>query len=145
MLSEQIDNDIKVAQKEKNEVVLSALRNLKAALKNEELKKNQVLTDEEVLGVVGKKVKQHKDSIDSFEKGNRKDLADHEIAQMKILQKFLPEQMDEAALSAIVKEVISSTNAQAADFGKVMKEVVARVKGQADGSVISKIVKENLK
>ncbi len=145
MLIQQIDEDLKTAQKEKNEIATSALRNLKAAVKNVEIEKHQDLSDADVLSVVAKKVKQHKDSIESFKAGNRNDLAQHEVAQMEILQKYLPKQMDEGELAEIVKGVITSSNAQLADFGKVMKEVVAKVKGQADGSVISKLVKENLK
>ncbi|MBX4187227.1 MAG: GatB/YqeY domain-containing protein [Candidatus Doudnabacteria bacterium] len=145
MLTEQIDQDLKVAQKEKNETVLLSLRNLKAALKNAELEKSRPLTEEEVMSVVGKKVKQHKDSIESFTVGNRKDLVEVEQAQMAVLQKFLPQAMSEEELIRIVQAVIAETKATKADFGKVMKEVVAKVKGAADGSVISKLVKENLK
>jgi|SRR3989344_700314 len=144
MLLQQIDEDLKTAQKEKNEIATSALRNLKAAVKNVEIEKHQDLSDADVLSVVAKKVKQHKDSIESFKTGNRSDLAEHEVAQMEILQKYLPKQMEEGELAEIVKGVITSSNAQLADFGKVMKEVVAKVKGQADGSVISKLVKEHL-
>ena len=145
MLLEQIDQDLKTAQKEKNEVAVSSLRNLKAALKNAEIQKQASLTDEEAISVLGKKVKQHKDSIESFAAGNLQDLVLIEKNQMEVLQKYLPKQMDEAALSAIVKQVITDLSAGPNDFGKVMKEVVSKVKGQADGSIISKIVKENLK
>ena len=93
---------------------------------------------------MAKKVKQHKDSIESFEAGNRKDLADNEKAQMAVLQKYLPAQMSEGEITAIVKEAITSMNATATDFGKVMKEVSAKTRGKADGSLVSKIVKEQL-
>lgn len=145
MIIEQIDTDLKVALKEKNETASSALRNLKAAVKNVEIEKQAPLTDDEVLKVIAKKVKQHKDSIESFQTGNRADLVANETAQMKILEKYLPQQMSEAEVGKIVQETISSLNATAADFGKVMKAVVAKVAGQADGQVISKLVKEHLK
>ncbi len=145
MLLEQIDQDLTAALKAKNEVVVTSLRNLKAAIKNLELEKNKPLTDEDVSGVMAKKVKQHKDSIESFKAGNRPDLVAIEEAQMQVLVAYLPKQMGEAELTAIVKEVIASLSAQASDFGKVMKEVVGKVKGRADGNMISKIVKENLK
>ncbi|MEO8065431.1 MAG: GatB/YqeY domain-containing protein [Candidatus Doudnabacteria bacterium] len=144
-IAQQIDEDLKTAQKEKNEVAVSSLRNLKAALKNAEIEKGKPLADEDILAVSAKKVKQHKDSIESFTAGARADLAQHEQAQMKVLQKYLPKQMDETELSSIVKNVVMGMNATPADFGKVMKEVMAKVKGQADGGMISKIVKENLK
>jgi uncharacterized protein YqeY len=145
MLLEQIDTDLKTAMKEKNETALSALRNLRSAIKNVEIDKGQPLSDEDVVAVVAKKVKQHKDSIESFTTGGRPELAANEVAQMQILQKYLPAQMSEEELTMIIKEVIASSNATASDFGKVMKEVVVKVKGQADGSAISKIVKDNLK
>lgn len=144
MLIDQIDQDLKSAMKEKNETALSALRNLKAALKNYEIEKHTDLTDADVLQVLGKKVKQHKDSIESFKAGNREDLVAVEIAQMQILEKYLPAQMDEAELTDIIKKVIVNLNAGASDFGKVMKEVVAKVKGRAGGTVISKLVKQEL-
>ncbi len=145
MLTDQIDQDLKQGLKDKNEVVISALRNLKAALKNVEIEKQHQLSDEEVIGVMGKKVKQHKDSLESFKSGGREDLVAHEQAQMEVLQKYLPEAMSEDAVAQIVKQVISELAATSADFGKVMKEVMSKVKGQADGNVISKLVKENLK
>ena len=144
MLLEQIDADLKIALKEKNETTTSALRNLKAAVTNVQIEKRQALTDDELLSVIGKKVKQHKDSIESFTAGNRADLVNLEQAQMAALQKYLPKQMNEAALGMIVKDTIKNLNATTADFGRVMKEVVSQVKGQADGSMISQLVKENL-
>jgi uncharacterized protein len=145
MLLQKIDEDLKSALKEKNEIVVSSLRNLKAALKNAEIDKQHALADEEVQSVIAKKVKQHKDSIDSFQSGGRNDLVEGETAQMKVLQQYLPPSMSEEEVSKIVQQVITESNAQPADFGKVMKDVMAKVKGQADGSLISKLVKENLK
>ena len=145
MIAQLIDQDLTTALKAKNETATSALRNLKAAVKNAEIEKQATLTDDEVLKVIAKKVKQHKDSIESFVAGSRQDLADIELAQMKILEKYLPAQMSEDDARKIVKEVIASTNAQASDFGKVMKEVMAKAQGRVDGSVVSKLVKEILK
>ena len=145
MLRDQIESDFKTAFKAKNEIAKSSLGNLKAALKTVEIEKGHPLTDEEVTAVITKKVKQHKDSIDSFEKGARADLAEHEKAQMTILSAYLPAALSEDEIGKMVTAVISETQATAKDFGKVMKEVVARSKGAADGSVISKLVKEQLK
>ena len=144
MFLDQIDLDLKSAMKEKNEVTLSALRNLKAALKNAEIEKKEVLTDEEALKVVQKKVKQHKDSIDGFKAGGRQDLVATEQSQMQVLEKYLPKAMEESEVRAHVKAAISETSATVNDFGKVMKAVMVKVAGRADGSVISKIVKEEL-
>lgn len=145
MTFEQINNDLKDAMRSKNEVTLSALRMLKSDIKNAEIEKKSELTEEEVLKVVAKKVKQHKDSIDGFTTGGRPDLVEAERAQMEILQKYLPAQMDEAKVRGLVKAVIAETSATVKDFGKVMKEVLARAKGQTDGTVVSKIAKEELK
>src|SRR5574339_509256 len=95
MLLEQIDSDLKSALKEKNETQSSALRNLKAVLKNAEIDKQAALSDDEVMKVIAKKVKQHKDSITSFESGNRADLVATEKAQMQVLEKYLPQQLSE--------------------------------------------------
>lgn len=145
MLLEQIDQELKQSLKDKNEVVTSALRNLKAAVKNVEIETKSALSDSEVLKVVAKKVKQHKDSIESFVAGSRQDLADIEKAQMAVLEKFLPQQLSEEAVRALVKSAIAELSATAADFGKVMKATVAKAAGATDGNTISKIVKEELK
>jgi len=145
MLTEQIDQDFKQAMRDKNELVVSSLRNLKSEIKNNEIQKQRVLTDEEVLDVLRKKVKQHKDSIASFKSGNREDLAETESKQMDVLLKFMPKQMDETEVSALVSQVIADLSATAADFGKVMKEVLSRAGGRTDGTVVSKLVKDQLK
>jgi uncharacterized protein YqeY len=145
MLQEQIVADLTAAMKEKNEIALSALRNLKSAMKNAEIEKKSALTDDDVRKVIAKKVKQHKDSIESFKLGSRQDLADLEMSQMAVLQKYLPREMTEAELRQTVKDIISLMNANLADFGKVMKEVVTKIEGRADGNIVSKIVKEELK
>ena len=158
MLLQQIDEDLKTAQKEKNEIATSALRNLKAAIKNAEIAAQtssgraspteggrELLSDGEALKVVAKKVKQHKDSIESFAAGGRADLVANEQAQMKTLEKYLPQALPESEVAKIVDETIATGNATKADFGRVMKEVVAKVGARADGSVISKLVKERLK
>ncbi|MBI2356139.1 MAG: GatB/YqeY domain-containing protein [Candidatus Doudnabacteria bacterium] len=140
-----IDEDFKQAMLDKNEIAVSAIRNLKAEIKNTEIEKKRPLSESEVQDLVKRKVKQHKDSIESFRAGGREDLTNREQQQMEVLLKYLPKQMEEAEVRALVKEVITELSAQASDFGKVMKEVLARAKGTTDGSVVSKIVKEELK
>ena len=122
MLFEQIDADLKTAMKEKNEIAVSSLRNIKSALKNAEIEKKSALTDDEALKVLAKKVKQHKDSIESFKAGNRNDLADNEQSQMQLLEKYMPQQMNEQEVAAIVEKAISTLNATPADFGKLIAE-----------------------
>ena len=142
---DQIEQDFKQALRSKDEIVVSSLRNLKSEIKNVEIDKRKPLTDEEVLDVLRKKVKQHKDSIESFKSGNRLDLVETEEKQMQVLQKYLPAQLSEEEVRVLVKRVIQAMNAQASDFGKVMKEVLKEAAGKTDGSVVSKIVKEELK
>ena len=144
-LLNQIDEDLKTALKGKNETAVLELRSLKSAIKNFEIEKQKELTDPDILAVLAKRVKQHKDSVESFTAGNRTDLVDMEKAQMQVLEKYLPKQMPESEVEEIVKATIVSLQATTQDFGKVMKEVVAKVKSAADGSVISKMVKEHLK
>lgn len=146
MITETIDQDFKNALREKDEITVSALRNLKAEIKNIEIAKQKQLSEDEVLAAVAKKVKQHKDSIESFLAGNRADLIAHEEKQMAVLLKYLPKQMGEPEVRELVKQAIAELSAGGAkpDFGKLMKEVMARAKGQTDGSVASKIVKEEL-
>ncbi len=145
MIVEQLDQDLKAALKEKNETTVSSLRNIKAAFKNAEIEKKAALDDADAIKVIAKKVKQHKDSIESFTAGNRMDLVDNEVAQMKVLEKYLPKAMAESEVRQLVEKVISDLSATAADFGKVMKEASMRAAGKADGGTISKLVKEMLK
>ena len=145
MISEQLDQDLKAALKEKNETTVSSLRNIKAAFKNAEIEKKAPLDDTDAIKVLSKKVKQHRDSIESFTAGSRADLVAKEVAQMKVLEKYLPKAMAEAEVRELVAKVISDLSATAADFGKVMKEASGRAAGKADGSAISKVVKELLK
>jgi uncharacterized protein len=144
MTLNQLNDDFKNAMREKNEIAVGALRILKSEIKNSEIEKGSELTEEEISKVIAKKVKQHKDSIESFKTGERSDLVEHEEKQMAVLAKYLPKQMGEDEVRALVKAVVSETGAKQSDFGKVMKEVLARAKGQTDGSVVSKIAKEEL-
>lgn len=144
MILDQINEDFKLALKSKDEVSLSALRNLKAEISNAQIEKRSELNEEEILSVIKKKVKQHKDSITEFKAGNREDLVQREEAQMNTLNKYLPEQMSEDQVKEIVRAVIDELKASKSDFGKVIKEVIMRANGATDGNVVSKIVKEAL-
>jgi hypothetical protein len=145
MLADSIESDFKQAMKAKDELALSSLRNLKSEMKNVEIEKGKGLTEEDMIILLRRKIKQHKDSIVSFQTGGRQDLVEHEQLQLKVLEKYLPAQMPEDQVRELVKSVISQTSAQPSDFGKVMKEVLAKAAGQTDGSVVSKLVKEELK
>ncbi len=160
-LKEKIIQDYKEAFKAKEEKKVAVLRMLNAAMKNRELEKRtklsksvtdvaelekqSQLSDEEVLAVLGAEAKRRKDSIEQYQQGGRPELAAQEEAELKILSAYLPEQLGEAELRQIVAESIKESGAAgAADLGKVMKVLMPRVKGKADGGLVSKIVKEEL-
>ncbi|MBI5765920.1 GatB/YqeY domain-containing protein [Candidatus Falkowbacteria bacterium] len=148
-LQPQIEQDFLNAFKGGDKFAVDTLRLLKAAVQNKKIEKlmakEAVLPDEEMVGLIKSEIKKRQDSIDSYRQGNRNDLAEKEEAEIKILEKYLPEQLSEDKLIEIIKGVIGELGAAGlADFGKVMGAVVARVKGQAEGQVISRIVKAEL-
>lgn len=145
MLKERIDNDLKVALKNKDTIRISTLRFLKSAIHNAEIAKQEELKDEDIIAVIKKQVKQHQDSIGEFKKGSRQDLVDKETKELEILKSYLPEELKPEELLNIVKETMLKTNATSAkDMGRVMKETMARVKGRADGRTVSELVREEL-
>lgn len=140
-----INAELVEAQKKRDEVVVSTLRMLLAAVKNAQIAKGGDLTDEEVLEQITKSAKQHSESIDAYQKGGRADLVEKEKAELAVLAKFLPEQLSEDEIGKIVDDVISTTEAKgASDLGRVMGQVMAKVKGKADGNVVSGIVRSKL-
>jgi uncharacterized protein YqeY len=162
-LKEKIDEDLKMAMKEKKEREVSTLRLLKAAifdrekekrykiskekegLKEEELEKESQLSDEEIIEVIHSEIKKRKEAILEFEKGKREDLVKKEKEEIEILKNYLPEQLSEKEIEKLAKEIIEKVGAKdIKDMGKVMKELMPKVKGRADGTLVSKIVKELL-
>lgn len=148
-LLEQINSDLKDAMRAKEEQKRSVLRMLISAIKDKEisLRKGEdiILSEEQVLESVVQEVKKRKDSITSYEDGDRQDLADKEKSEIEMLEKYLPEQLSDEELEKIVNEVVASIGeVSQADFGKVMGQVMPRVKGKADGNQISAIVKKVL-
>jgi len=146
---EQIKADLKEAMRAKEELRLSVLRMMISALRNKEitLRKGEdvSLTDEQVLEVITSEVKKRKDSIKSYQDGGRDDLAENEKKEIEILSKYLPEQMTEEELEAVVDDVIKSKSENSTvAFGAIMGEVMSRVKGKADGSLVTTIVKKKL-
>lgn len=148
MLKQQLQEELKQSMLAKEELKKSVLRMLLSAITYFEIQKGGAgyeANDEDVLSVVDKQVKQRKDSIEQFEKAGRHDLADKEKQEMALLEKYLPEQMSEDDIRSLVKEAISQTGATSPqDMGKVMGALMPNTKGKADGSVVSRIVKEML-
>ena len=134
------------AMRSHEKIRLDALRMLKAALVNREIDRGRALDDAEALQVVGSLVKQRKDSIEQFTKGGRKDLADKEAAEIRILESYLPPSADPAAVEHAVIEAIAETGATSPrDMGRVMKAAMAKLTGQSvDGKVVNELVRQKL-
>jgi uncharacterized protein len=145
-LREQILNDIKEAMKNKQAERLSALRMLQSAVKNKEIElRPNTITDSDIFDVIKKMVKQRKESIEQFQAAGRTDLAEKESAEADMLSLYLPAQMSEQQIQAIVESVIKDLNASSQkDMGAVMKEAIARCKGSADNKIVSQIIKTKL-
>ena len=147
-LKEKITQDLKTAMKAGETKRRDTLRLLDSAIKNVEIEKQKRetgLSDEEVLEVIARAVKQRQDSIRQFEQGGRPDLAEIEKDELAILMPYLPEQLSEQDIAAIAKEVIAETGAKnIADLGKVMGQIMGKVKGKADGNAVREIAKKIL-
>src|SRR3989442_844611 len=147
-LFERVDSDLKGAMREKNAVKLGVLRMLKAALTNATIEKGSAdskLTDAEAIQVIRKQVKQRQDSIESFEKGGRAELAAKEKEELLVLQSYLPQGMSADEISKVVRETIAEVGASSkAQMGAVMKALQAKVAGRADGKTLSAEVQKQL-
>ncbi|MBF0510929.1 MAG: GatB/YqeY domain-containing protein [Candidatus Omnitrophica bacterium] len=145
-LEEKISQDYVSAMKARDSLTSSVVSFLRAQIKNVKVDKRlDVVSDDEVIGVIKKQVKQRQDSIAQFKAGNRMDLADKEEKELNILKGYLPAEMPLEQLKIIIEEVVSQTNAASIkDMGMVMKEVILRVKSQADNQTVGALVKERL-
>ena len=145
MLKDKIESDLKDALKNKDTAKVSTLRFLKSAIQNLAIEKRKDLEDSDIISVIKKQAKQRKDSIESFKQGNRMDLVRKEEIEYKILTSYLPEEISGEKMILIVKEVIAELNSSSLkDMGSVIKLVMTKAKGHADGSMVSAIVKEEL-
>ncbi|MDO4912279.1 MAG: GatB/YqeY domain-containing protein [Lactobacillus sp.] len=146
MLTKQIMEDLKTAMKEHDQVKLNTVRLIKSALMNEKIKLGHDLSDEEALQILVREKKQREESIEEFKKGNREDLIEQTKAELAIVEKYLPKQLSKEELTEIVKEAISEAQVSSvSEFGKVMKVLMPKIKGRADGKMATEIVKEQLK
>ena len=146
MLEEQINNDFKQSMKNKEAVRTSTLSLLRSQIKYVLIeKKADKLADPDVIVVIKKQAKQRQDSIEQYEKGGRPELAEKEKQELAILKAYLPQEMDEAQLKALVQEAISEVKATSIkDMGKVMPVAMAKAAGRADSKLISETVKQSL-
>jgi len=149
MIFEKLQKDFLKALKDKDYEKLNVLRLINSAVKNyqiENLKKDKSVTDEEMVTVLRRQIKQRKDSIEQYRKGGREDLAKKESAEVEILMGYLPPTISDKEIEKIVELKIEELGAQRPeDAGQVMKYVMAELKGKADGSQVKKIVDSKLK
>ena len=144
-LKELIVADMQSAMREKDSTRLNAIRLLRAALQRREVDERETLDDEGVLGIIQKMIKQSRDAIMQFESGQRNDLVEKELSLILVLQQYLPQQLDEAAITESVDAAISELGASGLrDMGKVMGQLKAQLQGRADMGQVITVVKEKL-
>ena len=140
-LYDKLMEDMKAAMKAHDMKSVNAVRSVIAKVKDLTVNAGKEITDDAVVSVVAKGVKQREESIAQFESAGRADLAEGEKAELEFLRRYLPAQLSEDEVAATVKAVIAELGASSKkDMGRVMKEVMARVKGQADGKLVSRLV-----
>ena len=145
MLIERIDADMKSAAKAKDARRLNTIRTLKSQMKYREIEKGEPLADADVIAVIGSMIKQRKDSAAQYSAGGRPELAETENAEIAILEGYLPRQLGDAELAALVQEALAASGAQGPrDMGAVMKAVMPKIAGQAEGKRVSDAVKAAL-
>lgn len=144
-LKDQLAEDMKAAMKEKEsgKKRLSVIRMVRSSLKNAEIDKKSELSEEEVIDVIARETKKRRDSLEEYLKVGREDIANGLKEEVEILIKYLPEQMSEAEIRVLVKDVVDEVKPTGPkDMGKVMGKLMPKVKGKADGKLVNQIVKE---
>ena len=144
-LVKELDREIIEAMKAKDSIRLATLRGVKGAMKLQSIDHKKEINDELLIDVVSKEIKTRNESIKEFEKGNRQDLIDKTEAEIKILSKYLPEQLSEKEITDIINQVFEEVKPTSIkDMGKVMSAVTPKVKGKADMGIVSSIIKNKL-
>lgn len=144
-LLEQLTNDMKEAMKAKDKVTLGVVRMVKSSVSNEQIKLGHDLTADEELAVLSREMKQRVEELESYKDADRKDLAEEIQGQIDVLKRYMPEQMSEEEVVAVVKETIAEVGASSkADLGKVMGALMPKVKGKADGKLVNQTVQSLL-
>jgi hypothetical protein len=144
-LFNKLQEEMKAAMKSGDKDKLSTIRMLISEIKKVQIDSKKELSDEEIISILQKYIKQRKEAYTQYEQAGRKDLAEKELKEIEIVQQFLPPPLSEEELIKIVEETIQEVGASSIkDMGKVIKAVMDKVKGRAEGSLISKIVKEKL-
>lgn len=142
---QQITDDMKAAMKSGDKQKLAAIRMFRAALKDKEIELGTALTEEDVISVAGRLIKQRKDAANQYAEAGRDDLAEKELAEVTVLEAYMPEQLSDDELAEMVKQAITDSGAEGMrDMGKVMGVLNARAKGRADMGKVSSLVKQLL-
>lgn len=145
MLKDRVAEDMRAAMKARDQVRVSTLRMLMTAIKNAEVERGRSLDDGEVVEMTSREAKRRKESIEAFGKGGRADLVANEEAELAVLQEYLPAAISEEDLARVVDEAIAEAGATTSkDMGRVMKAVMPKVAGRADGAAVSALVKSRL-
>lgn len=144
-IEKKLLEDLKTAMKEKDSVKLETIKLLRAAIKNAKIEKGEDLTEEDIFRIIRKEIKKRTEAIELYKQGGRQELAEKEKKEKEILESYLPPMLSEEEIKKLAQEVIKETGAiDLKDMGKVMKEMMQRVKGRADGATVNKIVRELL-
>lgn len=144
-LKSEITADITIAVKARDQFTVDALRMVISAVKNKEIEKKADIDDKAIISLLSTLVKQRREAADLYRKGNREELAEKEEKEIELLKKYLPEAISDDELVKIVALAAGEVGASSlADMGKVMKAVMAKVAGRADGTVVSDLVKKQL-
>jgi uncharacterized protein len=144
-LKEQLDADLKEAQKARDTIRVNVIRMLKTTIKNREVEKIGELTDQELLQAVNSQIKTRLEAIEGFKKGGRDEMVKKEETELAILKAYLPEQLSREEIVALIEKAVTETGASGPrEMGKVMKALINDVTGKADGKLVSELVKEKL-
>ncbi|GAK39635.1 GatB/YqeY domain-containing protein [Paenibacillus urinalis] len=144
-LSERLNEDMKQAMKSQDKFTLSTIRLVRSTIKNLEIDLKRTLDDNEVLDILSREIKQRKDALQEFDKAGRTELAENAKAEIDIISKYLPSQLTEEEIKVIVQQTIQETGASSkAEMGKVMSALLPKVKGKADGKLVSQAVQQFL-
>lgn len=144
-IKEKIQDDMKTAMRSQEKERLATIRLILAALKQREVDERIVLTDEHILAILNKMIKQRRDSISQFEAGHRADLAQKEAEEIRVIQAYLPAQLSDAELDQAIAAAMQESGATTAkDMGKVMGVLKAKLQGKADMTIVSAKVKTKL-
>lgn len=142
-IPEKLNEDMKTAMREKNQLKLSTIRMVKASLKYAEIeKKDHKLEDADILQVLQKEAKKRREASEEFKKGNREELAQKELDELKIIEEYLPKQLSKEEIEEEVKKIISEIpEADRVNMGRVMGKIMPAFKGRADGGLVNAVVK----